>query len=326
MNVRSMEYLLAIEKTGSLSAAGQLLKVSQPTLTVFVQGLEQQLGAALFRREGRCLVPTAQGRVLLNAAREIVAVKEQTYQTIHRLTHRQSSRIVIGATPLRGSLMVAQVFPAFNRRFPDVELVIREGYTRDIKDWVQRGQVDCALSSYISGEEGFEIIATMKEEIVAAVPGFHPMAAMARERGDALPCVDIRCFADSPFVLMAEGNTARAVYDRIMEKEGLRPTEVFETNNLLVLCRMVGQGMGVALIPASSMQKNREDTVYFSIYPRYYMHLGMLLPPGRNELSEAERYLAYLVIRGDMENPAYRRSLNVRAQQILNEFEGEDTP
>lgn len=325
MNVRSMEYLLAIEKTGSLSAAGRLLKVSQPTLTVFVQGLEQQLGAALFRREGRCLVPTAQGRVLLNAAREIVAVKEQTYQTIHRLTHRQSSRIVIGATPLRGSLMVAQVFPAFNRRFPDVELVIREGYTRDIKDWVQRGQVDCALSSYISGEEGFEIIATMKEEIVAAVPGFHPMAAMARERGDALPCVDIRCFADSPFVLMAEGNTARAVYDRIMEKEGLRPTEVFETNNLLVLCRMVGQGMGVALIPASSMQKNREDTVYFSIYPRYYMHLGMLLPPGRNELSEAERYLAYLVIRGDMENPAYRRSLNVRAQQILNEFEGEDT-
>lgn len=326
MNVRSMEYLLAIEKTGSLSAAGRLLKVSQPTLTVFVQGLEQQLGAALFRREGRCLVPTAQGQVLLNAAREIVAVKEQTYQTIHRLTHRQSSRIVIGATPLRGSLMVAQVFPAFNRRFPDVELVIREGYTRDIKDWVQRGQVDCALSSYISGEEGFEIIATMKEEIVAAVPGFHPMAAMARERGDALPCVDIRCFADSPFVLMAEGNTARAVYDRIMEKEGLRPTEVFETNNLLVLCRMVGQGMGVALIPASSMQKNREDTVYFSIYPRYYMHLGMLLPPGRNELSEAERYLAYLVIRGDMENPAYRRSLNVRAQQILNEFEGEDTP
>ncbi len=326
MNVRSMEYLLAIEKTGSLSAAGRLLKVSQPTLTVFVQGLEQQLGAALFRREGRCLVPTAQGRVLLNAAREIVAVKEQTYQTIHRLTHHQSSRIVIGATPLRGSLMVAQVFPAFNRRFPDVELVIREGYTRDIKDWVQRGQVDCALSSYISSEEGFEIIATMKEEIVAAVPGFYPMAAMARERGDALPCVDIRCFADSPFVLMAEGNTARAVYDRIMEKEGLRPTEVFETNNLLVLCRMVGQGMGVALIPASSMQKNREDTVYFSIYPRYYMHLGMLLPPGRNELSEAERYLAYLVIRSDMENPAYRRSLNVRAQQILNEFEGEDTP
>lgn len=326
MNVRSMEYLLAIEKTGSLSAAGRLLKVSQPTLTVFVQGLEQQLGAALFRREGRCLVPTAQGRVLLNAAREIVAVKEQTYQTIHRLTHRQSSRIVIGATPLRGSLMVAQVFPAFNRRFPDVELVIREGYTRDIKDWVQRGQVDCALSSYSSGEEGFEIIATMKEEIVAAVPGFHPMAAMARERGDALPCVDIRCFADSPFVLMAEGNTARAVYDRIMEKEGLRPTEVLETNNLLVLCRMVGQGMGVALIPASSMQKNREDTVYFSIYPRYYMHLGMLLPPGRTELSEAERYLAYLVIRSDMENPAYRRSLNVRAQQILNEFEGEDTP
>lgn len=326
MNVRSMEYLLAIEKTGSLSAAGRLLKVSQPTLTVFVQGLEQQLGAALFRREGRCLVPTAQGRVLLNAAREIVAVKEQTYQTIHRLTHRQSSRIVIGATPLQGSLMVAQVFPAFNRRFPDVELVIREGYTRDIKDWVQRGQVDCALSSYISGEEGFEIIATMKEEIVAAVPGFHPMAAMARERGDALPCVDIRCFADSPFVVAAKGNTVRTVYDRIMEKEGLHPTEVFETNNMQVLCRMVCQGVGAALVPISAIEDNRQSAAYFSIYPRYYMHLGMLLPPDRNELSEAERYLAYLVIQNDLKSPIYQRSLNVRAQQILNEFEGGEAP
>ena len=224
MNVRSMEYLLAIEKTGSLSAAGRLLKVSQPTLTVFVQGLERQLGASLFRREGHCLVPTAQGRVLLDAAREIVAVKEQTYQTIHRLTHHQSSRIVIGASPLRGSLMVAQIFPAFNRRFPDVELVIREGYTRDIKDWVRRGQVDCALSSYISGEEGFEIIATMKEEIVAAVPGFHPMAAMARERGDALPCVDIRCFADSPFVLMASGKTGSWKRRGCTPPRCLRPT------------------------------------------------------------------------------------------------------
>lgn len=324
MNVRGMEYLLAIEKTGSLSAAGRLLKVSQPTLTVFVQGLGQQLGAALFRREGRCLVPTAQGRVLLNAAREIVAVKEHTYQTIHWLTHRQSSRIVIGASPLRGSLLVAEIFPAFGRRFPDVELVIREGYTRDIKDWVRRGQVDCALASYVSGEEGFEAIATMKEEIVAAVPDFHPMAAMARERGDALPCVDISCFADSPFVIAAKGNTVRTVYDRIMEKEGLRPTEVFETNNMQVLCRMVRQGVGAALVPVSAMEDNRQAVTYFSIYPRYYIHLGMLLPPGRAELSEAERYLAYLVIQSDLKKPVYRRSLNVKAQQILKEFGGED--
>ena len=326
MNVRNMEYLLAIEKAGSLSAAGRQLGVSQPTISVFLQGLERQLGASLFYREGRRLVPSPQGEVLLKAAREIVAVKEQTYQTIHRLTHRQSSRIVIGASPLRGSLMVAQIFPAFYRRFPDVELVIREGYTRDIKEWVLRDEVDCALASYISGEEGFEVIATMKEEVVAAVPDFHPMAAMAREPGDVLPCVDISCFADSPFVVAAKGNTVRTVYDRIMEKEGLRPTEVFETNNMQVLCRMVRQGVGAALVPVSAMEDNRQSVVYFSVYPRYYIHLGMLLPPGRAELSEAERYLVYLVIQNDLKNPVYQRGLNVRAQQILSEFEGEGEP
>lgn len=323
MNVRSMEYLLALEQEGTLSAAARLLGISQPTLSVFLSGMERQLGLALFRREGRRMIPTEKGLVLLAAAREIVTVKEQTYQAIRRLTHRQSSRIVIGASPLRGSLMVAQIMPAFNRRFPDVELVIREGYAKEIQGWVHRGEVDFALASYADGEEENNSITTAREEMAVAVPRFHPLAVKALAQGETPP-TDIRCFGDSPFILMARETTSRRIYDRIMEESGLHPTVVYETNNMLVICRMVSQGMGAAVVTASTMSMGQWDMVCFPLDPPRYMHLGLLRPPGRTQLTQAQRYLAYLVIREDMKNALYLPGTNDLAREILQEFGEED--
>ena len=109
VDVRDLEYIIAIAQEGSLSGAGRRLGVSQPTLSAFLAGLERQLGADLFVRDHKRMLPTPAGRICLDAARRIVNVKEQTYQTIHRLTHEPEETIVIGATPLRGSIMVAQI-------------------------------------------------------------------------------------------------------------------------------------------------------------------------------------------------------------------------
>ncbi|MFR8331566.1 MAG: hypothetical protein ACLU9S_03620 [Oscillospiraceae bacterium] len=90
---------------------------------------------------------------------------------------------MIGAAPLRGLADGGAGVPGLQPAVPGCGAGDPGGLHPDIKDWVQRGQVDCAPSSYSGGEEGFEIIATMKEEIVAAVPGFSSTpAAMARER------------------------------------------------------------------------------------------------------------------------------------------------
>lgn len=324
MNVRAMEYLVAMEQGGSLSAAARLMGVSQPTLSVFLKNLEQQLGMELFRRQGHSLIPTPKGQVLLEAAREIVAVKEQTYQTIHRLTHVQSNRICIGASPLRGSLIVAQIMPAFNRRYPDVELVIREGYAQEIQEWLQQGEVDFALNSCAEGEER-GIISAVREPMAVAVPQFHPMAVQARSQGK-VPAADIRCFADSPFILMTRGFTVRRIYDRLMEQANLHPTVVYETNNMLVVCRMVSRGMGAAVVSAGTANMGGSEMVCFPLDPPCYMRLGLSFPPGKTELTPAQRYFAYLILRDDLHNPQYEPDPNQPARAILEEFGGEDRP
>ena len=144
MDIRELTYITAIAEEGSLSAAGKRLKVSQPTLSVFLSKLENSLGVDLFFREKKRLVPTPAGNIYLNAARKIISVHDQTYQAIHHLTHELTESINVGATPLRGSIMIAQIFPTFSKRFPDVKINIVESYMQELWNNLRERRVSFA--------------------------------------------------------------------------------------------------------------------------------------------------------------------------------------
>lgn len=321
MNVKGMLYIATIAETKSLSGAAQLLGISQPTLSVFLSNLETSLGLDLFLREKKQLVLTPAGKIYLDAAHRILNVKDQTYQSIHRLTHHLTQTIVVGVTPLRGAIMVAQIFPEFCRRFPDVKIEIRESYMNDLRKFVKSGEISFALGSgYDSENPDYDFLMISEEEILLGVPSFHRLAALVSPQAGRFPDADIRDFWDSPFVLMAPGTTVRSISDNICSKADFHPTVVFETNNNLVLSNMIRQGAGVGFLPRSSMVEGAGDIVYFSLRPKYYLGLGIITARNR-PLTQPERYLAYLVIKRDKDNPLYRPALNAYAKSIFREFE-----
>ena len=327
MDVKTMSYITAIAEEGNLSGAGKRLGVSQPTLSVFLSRLETELGVDLFYREKKKLVLTPAGRIYVDAARKILRVKDQTYQTIYQLTHEQREVITVGATPLRGSIMVAQIFTRFSHRFPDVKVEIRESYMSELRNLVREGKVSYALGScYDSEDPEFDYIIVSREEVVVGVPAFHRLAdrgLKAEGYPEKLESISVTELIDTPFVLLSAGTTVRAISDNIFAKEGIYPTVVFETNNNLVLSNMIRQGAGAGLLPRSAMVKDAEDIVYFSISPRYYLKLAVIMKKNR-VLSEAERYLAYLVICQDKGNPMYQQAMNGYARTLYQEFHEEE--
>ena len=327
MDVRTMEYITAIAEEGNLSGAGKKLGVSQPTLSVFLSRLETELGTDLFYREKKKLVMTPAGRTYVDAARKILQVKDQTYQMIYSLTHEQREVITVGVTPLRGSIMVAQIFTRFNRRFPDVKVEIRESYMSGLRDLVREEKVNFALGScYDSEDPEFDYIIVSREEVVIGVPSFHRLAVRGLEMPgypERLLPLEVSELADTPFVLLSSGTTVRAISDSLFAREGIYPTIVFETNNNLVLSSMIRRGAGAGFLPRSAMVKDANDIVYFSISPRYYLNLAIFLPKNK-KLSEAERYLLYLVICQDKNNPLYMPYMNEYARNIYNEFSGKE--
>lgn len=320
MDIKSLIYITAIAEEKSLSGAARKLHISQPTLSVYLSGLETSLGTDLFFRVRKQLIPTPAGRLYIDAARKIISIHDQTYQSIHRISHAQRETVIVGASPFRGSVIMAQIFPQFSRRFPDVKIEIRESYMQDLWETTRNRRVNFSLVSYCSTENpAFDYITISREELVLGVPAFHRLAYLAERGASALTAMNIREFADTPFVLLARGTTVRAVSDQIFSRAGLVPTVVFETNNLLVLSHMIRQGAGAGIMPRSSMDVPSDDMVYFSLTPRSYANLGIIMPKG-HRMTEAERYLAYLVIRKDLENPVYTSAMNSAARCLWDEF------
>ncbi|WP_349672075.1 LysR family transcriptional regulator [Lacrimispora sp.] len=323
MNTKSLLYITTLAKEKSISAAGRKLGISQPTLSVYLSRLERSLGTDLFIRDKKWLIPTPAGKIYIDTANQILEAKDQTYLAIRTLTHELNETIVIGATPLRGAVLVAQIFTQFNKRFPNVKIEIKECYMKDLRKHVIAGDVDIALGScYDSEEEDVDFVMMYKEEVILSAPSFHKLASLAGKCGNRLTQIEIGQFSDSPFVLMCQGTSIRAISDSIFLTAKMKPTVVFETNNNLVLSNMIRQGAGVGLIPRSSMAPSDHKIVYFSLSPRYYLGLGAIVKKGK-ALSEAERYFIYLVLKQDMNNPTYTPAYSGYIRGICHEFENE---
>ena len=322
MNIKTMSYITAIAETGTLSGAGKKLGVSQPTLSAFLSDLELELGIDLFVRNKKQLLPTPAGRIYLDMAKKVLAIQEQTLQSIHQLCITPTETIRVGVTPLRGSAMAAQIFSKFSKKFPEVRLELREGYMRDLREMVKNGSVSCSLGTCFDTEStDFDYATLFREEIVVGVPSFHPLADHAgkKEPGQEFAQISIEELADSPFILMSPGSTVRTVADYIFSLAGFHPTVVFESGNNIVIRNMIRGGSGVGFLPRSCVTEDTSDIVYFSLSPRYALDLCVIFQKN-HVLSESERYFIYLMICQDLSNPIYEMDFNALTRSIWEEF------
>lgn len=319
MDIKDMLYISKIAETGYLSAAARQLSVSQPTLSIFLSRLESRLGTDLFYRDKKRLVPTPAGRIYLDAARKILQIHDQTYLSIHRLRHTEQRTLTIGATPLRGASLFASIYPAFSRRYPDVRLELREAYTHELHSLIQNGTLDFAFGSCAElADPDFDYIPNWREELVLAVPLFHPLAARGGVPGAPLPFVSANDIRDASFVLLSKNNTVRTLADGYFRSNDIYPTIVYESDNNLVIRNMIKRGAGIGFLPQSVIEVEKQELRFFSLTPRIYLFLVQIHKKG-HQLSEAERYISYLS-RNITKEPSYLSFSNALTAEIDREF------
>lgn len=323
MQIKNMSYIIALAEAGTLSGAGKQLGISQPTLSVFLSNLEQELGIDLFLRDKKKLLPTPAGRIYLEAARRILATQEQTLQSIRQLTTAPPMEIRIGVTPLRGSEVASKIFARFSARYPNIRLRLQEGYMQELRNMVQNGMASCSLGTCFDTESAdFDYITLFREEVIVAVPAFHPLAHRPKTTSMEFPQVSPEELSDSPFILMSPGSTIRAISDYIFHQAGFSPTVVFESGNTLVIRNMVRNGSGIGFQPRSIALMDDPDIAYLSLSPRYFLNLCVVVKKG-TVLSESERYFIYLMIQNDLHVSYYTPDFNEAARNIWNEFHTE---
>jgi DNA-binding transcriptional LysR family regulator len=306
MELRQLEYVVAIADTGSFTRAGHRCHVVQSALSRQVARLEAELGVRLFHRTTREVRLTAAGHAFLPAARRVLseAARARAEATDADVVPRGQLRL--GASQAAsGSLDLATLLGEFRRRFPEVTVVITAGPRQELVAGVVDGDLDLALAAEaVDGDvpDGTRFQPLLADEPLLAVvaPG-DPLARRRRvwlaEIADQGACVEFR-----------RGTELRRLVDAAFRSARVTRTVAFELGQLTEMVRFARAGLGTAIVPRS-----------------FTAELTAAARPARGVLEVADRGLtmtigAYTPAEAGM--PAARALLDVasRRDELRREF------
>lgn len=248
MELRQLRYLVALADERHFTRAAARCHVAQPALSQQIGKLEQELGVALFDRTTRSVTLTEAGTLLAVRARRVLAELEDATAELQELTGLRAGRVTVGVTQTPGPLDLLDLLARFHARFPQVELVVREGLSTDLAARLRGDGLDLAFLTLADGDDlrGLELTELAREPLVVALPAAHRLAHRRR-----LAVADLR---DEPLVAFPQGATIREAVRRAALDAGFEPAVAFETTEVARARAFVAAGLGIAVLPRSDAE------------------------------------------------------------------------
>ena len=176
MDIRQLRYFMAVAKAGSYSAAATELNVAQPTLSISVRNLEQELGVTLFYTFDRRQHLTDEGERLLAGAQRLMEDYRRTIEEVQNTAGSAAGKLIVGLPPLMGTLYFAELIPEFAKKYPNIHIQVIEQGSQVIDQMLLEGELDIALMLNTDKLPDFETHRFVKKPVVALVSRDHPLA------------------------------------------------------------------------------------------------------------------------------------------------------
>ncbi|QSX09373.1 LysR family transcriptional regulator [Alkalibacter rhizosphaerae] len=248
MDLKHLEYIVAVHDEGSISKAAKKCFVSQPTLSIHLKKLEAELGLPLFDRHGLRTIPTQAGILYVETAKQILELKRTLYSQLESFSQPETNRIALGLFQNIGSKMIAEVYPRFKDRYPRIRLDINDGRYRTLRTGLLGEALDLAIITIVQREEDFSYEEIKKEPFLLA-------CAVDQCPDSILPMMQTReglfsFIQNKHFILAPDDTIRREVENQFFTASGFRPQTYDQVHNIHTTLDMVEKGLGVALIPA----------------------------------------------------------------------------
>jgi DNA-binding transcriptional LysR family regulator len=261
MELRHVRYFLAVAEELNFTRAAGKVGIGQSPLSQQIRALEQELGAALFRRLPHGAELTEAGRAFLPEAQATLAQAERAMSAARRGARGESGRLKIGYTSSAAfNPIVPATLRAFRVRYPVVDLSLEEDSTTGLLDRLQGEMLDVALiRPGATDPEGFRIFRVDEEAMVAVLPMGHPLAA-----ADRLP---LSALATESFVLFPR-TAGPSLFDEVTKacrRAGFEPALGQVAPEIASVGNLVAAGFGVSIVPASIAQVRVTGVVYVPV-------------------------------------------------------------
>ncbi|MFF1273953.1 LysR family transcriptional regulator [Streptomyces marokkonensis] len=248
MELQQMRYVIAVAETNSFTRAAQRCLVVQSALSHQIARLEKELGARLFERTSRRVRLTAAGAAFLPAARQCLDAAERAAAEVAAAVGEVRGRLALGLIPSVAAVDVPTVLREFHRRHPKARISLSVGASDELVERVRQGEIEVAFLGIpvTARPRGVMARELARERLVAVVSPDHPLAGETS--------VDLRRLSSEVFVDLPAKTAGRAQSDLAFAAAGLTRDVAFEVTNADYLTRLVGAGLGVALLPPAYVE------------------------------------------------------------------------
>ncbi len=247
MELHEQEYVIALAKHGSFKKAAEELFVSQPTLSIFLNRLEDRLGIRLFDRIGKRLVPTYAGEIYVRRAKEMMLIREQCDAELSSLITGYTGRIRLGVHSRRSAYLLPSVLTDFAKTYPGIDVVLEENGSSSLERMLLEGELDLIISNRYFQKEKLELFPLYKDTILVCLCNDHPAKAYAKSLpGHAFPWLDLKYLENERFILQKTYQSIRDFTNVAMMYCKVKPARTFLIENLETATQMAAEGYGVS--------------------------------------------------------------------------------
>ena len=255
MTLNELRYIVAVARERHFGHAAEKCFISQPTLSVAVKKLEEELGVSLFeRRKGEVSV-TPIGEQIVNQAQRVLEEASSIRQLARQGQDQLDGPLRLGAIYTIGPYLLPYLIPELAVRAPKMPLMIEENYTASLAEKLKRGELDVILISLPFDEPGVQTLPLYHESFVLLLPSSHPL--------NQKPDFDVADLRNEDVLLLGAGHCFR---DQVLEVcpdcmhrtagEG-STAQTLEGGSLETIRYMVASGLGVTILPCSAAGAER---------------------------------------------------------------------
>ena len=252
MELRQLQYLVAVAEEASFTRAAQRVHISQSGVSAQVRQLEHELGAELCDRSARAATLTRAGEAALGHAREALAAAAAMRQAVDDVNGLLRGRLTVGMVTACTITGLFDALDAFHRAHPGVVVTLLEHSSAELTARVRAGAIDVALVG-VAGEapEGLAALPIVSERLVAAFPASGETAGRVHAVSSGASSLTLDDLTRLPLICMPAGTGIRTALDLACAARGLQVTVALEASAASVLADLAVRGLGVAILSES---------------------------------------------------------------------------
>lgn len=246
MDFGQIEAFLQVAQHRSFSRAAEVLQLTQPSITARIQALERELGEELFERGGRGVRLTDAGAAFRPYSERILQTLQEGRDAVEEVRNIQLGSLRVGSAITISTYVLPKILQQFSHAYPGVDVFIRTGRSEQVLSMLLADEVHLGLVRSLANAD-VETVDLYDDEIVLVAPPDHRFAASRRARvADA---------AGEPIVLFDRGSSYYGLINNFFRQAGVIPNVAMELDSLEATKRMVEEGLGIALIPLVTVER-----------------------------------------------------------------------